>query len=168
MENLEIGKLFKAGKTKYQEGIRFDVTDGGCDLFIYFNNPSNDEIESIKTGNFKTGYYSENNAIFMLFKFGNTPWMDAPYSVHLSKNLTEFQLFDGGQGIALHVYLIDASTGILKAIRLIGLKTRFSIQLIEAIEKQKKMTFDGYDLNINSIMTKYSTKDLVKYGKMMI
>lgn len=168
MEKLEVGKLFKQGKTRYTEGVRFDITDGGCNLYVFFSNPTGEEIENIKKGNFKTGFYTENNAIFMLFKFGNLAWMDAPYSVHLSKNLTNFQLFDGGQGLALNVYLIDATTGILKAIRLIGLKTRFSIQLIDAVEKQKNMSFEGYDININSIMTKYSTKDLVKYGTIMI
>lgn len=168
MEKLEVGKLFREGCTRCQEGIRFDINDAGCDLYIYFSNPSNEEIQDIKDGKFKAGYYTEDNAIFMLFKFGNLTWMDAPYSIHLSKNLTNFQLFDGGQGLALHVYFIDANTGILKVMRLIGLKTRFSIQLIEAVEKQKKMPYQDYQYNINSIMAKYSTKDLVKYGKMMI
>lgn len=168
MQEVEVGKLFKDDVTRYQEGVRFDINDAGCDLFIYYKYPSESEINSIKSGNFKTGFYAEKNAIFMLFKFGSLQWMDAPYSVHLSKNLTRFELFDGGQGLALHIYLIDAATGVLKAIRLIGLKTNFSIQLIEAVEKQKEMSFEGYDININNIMNKYPTKKLVEYGRMMI
>lgn len=168
MDKIEVGQLFKKDVTKYPEGARFDITDGGCNLCIYFSNPSDSEIKNIKEDRFKAGYYAEENAIFMLFKFGNLPWIDAPYSVHLSKSLTGFQLFDGWEGLALNIYLVDAATGILKAMRLIGLKTRFSIHIIDAVEKQKKMSFENYDINVRSIMSKYSTKDLVKYGTMMM
>ena len=168
MVNLEVGKLFKSDVTKYQEGIKFDINDDGCDLYIFFNNPTQDEIDHIKKGNFKAGYYAQYNVIFMLFKFGNLSWMDAPYSVHLSKNLTEFQLLDGGQGLALHIYFIDAGTGILKVMRLLSFKTRFSIQLIEEVQKQKELPFENYDKNLMYIMNKYTTRDLIKYGTMML
>lgn len=47
MEKLEVGKLFKEGITRYPEGVKFDITDGGCDLLIYFSDPSEKEKEAI-------------------------------------------------------------------------------------------------------------------------
>ena len=167
MQLLEVGKLFKEGATRYQEGCRVDVDDTGINLFLYYNNPTEEEVKDTKGGNFKFGFYKENNAIFMLFKCGDQEWIDSPYSAHLSKNLTKLELADEGKGLALHVYLIDAGTGILKVMRLIGLKTKISQDLIEAIKCQQLMDFKGYDSNIRNVYNKYSTKDLVSMSKIM-
>ncbi|MEG6613779.1 hypothetical protein V6C42_13065 [Pseudoclostridium thermosuccinogenes] len=63
-------------------------------------------------------------------------------------------------------FLVDASTGIIKAMRLIGLGTTFSIQLKKAIEKQKNTAFDEslYDKAITRVYGNYSTNDMIKYA----
>ena len=73
---LEIGKLLKDGVTKYNEGNIFDINDCGCNLIIRFRNPSNNELDSIKSGKIKVGYYINGEAIFMLFKFEGLQWID--------------------------------------------------------------------------------------------
>ena len=44
MQLLEVGKLFKEGVTRYQEGCRVDVDDTGINLFLYYNNPTEKEV----------------------------------------------------------------------------------------------------------------------------
>lgn len=104
------------------------------------------------------------NIIFGVFKFGNLKWMDAPYSVHLSKNLTHLEMPTDGTGLALHVCLFDTTTGVLCANRLIGLSTEISRQLIEMIMEQKQKDFNRkeYDANLKMIYGAYPTKQFVK------
>ena len=47
MRKIEVGQLFEEGKTKYQEGIRFDFDQSGGTLFIMFKNPDEKEIETM-------------------------------------------------------------------------------------------------------------------------
>lgn len=160
---LEVGKLYKEGIYKYQEGIRFDFTNAGADLYIMYNSPTTKEIESIRRGNIEFGIYPSEEVLFMLFKFGNLQWMDAPYSVHLSNQL-ELQEPKDGLGYSLNVVLINASNGIVEVIRLIGLSTKFSIQLKKLIERQRERHFDRdqYALKLQEIYRNYKTSDLVQ------
>lgn len=164
MNILEVGKLFNEDITKYKEGCVFDINDSSCNLIIRFITPSNNEVNAIKQGRFKCWYYTEKEAIFMLFKLEGIEWMDSPYSVELSKNLTKIQEINNGQGLALNIYLIDANTGILKAMRLVGLPTAFSRKLRAVIERQRSMPFENYYQTINEVYRKYTTKKLVEYA----
>jgi len=158
----EVGKLYKEGVTSYQEGTKFDFTKSGAILELFFERPSEKEIEDVKAGRFEMGFYEKEDLIFMLFKFGNGPYMDAPYSVHLSEPF-EFMKIEPGFGFGLTILLIDSSTGILKAVRYVSLSTDFSQRFKLAVERQKKMSFnkDLYLLKIQSVFNNYSTKDLV-------
>lgn len=51
--------------------------------------------------------------------------------------------------------------------RLVGLNTRLTKGLIEAVNKQKEMDYDDYAKNVNSIFRTYRTKDLVNRAAMI-
>jgi len=163
MQKLEVGQLLQEGKTKYQEGVIFDFQQAGPLLYLFFNSPTETEIESIKKGEFEIGFYQKDEVIFIMAKFQGMPWMDAPYSVHLSQPF-EFQEITEGKGFGLTTLLVDANTGILKAIRYSGLSTEFSRKLRIAIENQKNISWDerSYNQKIDMIYDNYSTDDLVR------
>lgn len=162
MFKYEVGKLYKDNVTRYAEGTKFDFTQSGAVLELYFERPSNKEIEDVKSGKFELGFYEKEDILFMLFKFGTGSYLDTPYSVHLSQPF-QFMDLDPGFGFGLSIFLIDASTGILKAIRYVGLSNDFSQRFKKAVERQKRSSFDVtlYDQKVQSVYTNYSTKDLV-------
>lgn len=104
--------------------------------------------------------------IFLLSKFGNLPWMDAPFHVALARNLTHLQNIEEGQGYGLNSMLIDSSKGEILALRYIGLGTKFSRELKKQIELQDKDDFDAYeyDLKLLRIYNTYPTRDMVNYS----
>lgn len=163
MKSFEVGKLFEENKTHYQEGVKFDFTQSGPVLFLFFNRPTQKEIESIKTGKFEYGMYVKDEVIFLLFKFQGLEWIDTPYTVHLSKQF-EFEEVERGKGFALNIFLIDAATGILEVIRLCGLSTKFSIEFQNAVQNQCNTSFDKitYEKKINMVYGNYATSDLVQ------
>lgn len=168
IRHLEVGQLFEPGKTRYQECIKFECTQSGPMLLMFFDQPSNKEVDYIKSGKFQTKFYEYEEVIFMLFKFGSLSWIDAPYSVHLSQPF-EFaeELEQENIGLGLQIYLIDATTGILKAMRLIGLGHDYSLKLRDAILKQKGKAFDldAYDFKISEIYKRYNTDQLADFAR---
>lgn len=160
----EVGKLFDENKTTYQEGCKIDVTDSGIILMVYYSAPTLEEVNNFKNGDFQFDLTMIDDIIFFIAQFGNEK-MDIPYTVHLSKNLTNLDsIKNENNKMLLTVYFIDAKTGILKVLRAIGISSGFYNTLLENIKKQKYTEFNinDYDRNLQTIYRKYSTKDLLK------
>lgn len=159
----EVGKLLQEGKTKYEEGCRFDFLPDGPVFMIFYKSPVEKEIWDITKGLMSVGMYITDDVLLMLFKFGNQNWIDSPYNINLSKPF-EFNEVEDGMGFGLNIFLVDASTGILKGMRLVGWSTKFSKLFKDTVLKQKESSFDktDYGKNINNIYANYKTSELVK------
>lgn len=164
MRKLEVGKLFEEGKTKYPEGCKFDFNNSGGSLFIFFNNPTEEEIKEITKGKSKIGITTKNNIIFMMFKLGSLEVMDCPYNKYLSQDF-DLEALDVGAGYSITIYLIDASNGILKGIRLISMTTKFSVIFKKEIKNQNEI--NNYQMVLNNIYNNYTTKQLWQYAEIM-
>lgn len=168
LRHLEVGQLFEPGRTHYEEGVKFEFTQGGPILLIFFDRPTEKEVESIRSGKFIMKFYDTDNIIFMLFKFRSLNWIDAPYNIHLSPPF-EFatELEQENLGFGLQIFLIDATTGILKVMRYVGLGHEFSIRLRDAILDQKSKPFDNgiYNFKINDVYKRYRPEDLAEFAR---
>ena len=162
--NLKVGAIYpmEIGKA---EGVMVDVDDSGIYVKVRFCSPTSEELKQFDSGKpFQMKLLKLRNIIFPLFKFGNLNWMDAPYSVHLSRNLTHLEVPEEGIGMAMTIVLFDTRTGMLCKNRLIGLSTDMTKKLIKMIQEQKEKPFNKmeYDRNLRDIYAGYSTKKLVK------
>ena len=167
-EKIQVGKLYREGQTKYNEGVLFNVTNTGLQLEIYFNNPTESEISNFKSKSpYKFGLFKRNGILFFLSKFGDLNWMDAPYSVGLCPDIDSISLRElpPGAGYSLCVCLIDAATGILLSSKLIGLQHRFSQIFKMEFDKQKKLgkvdRLENFN-TLNKIFETYSSSDMAK------
>ena len=152
----------------HNEGAYFDIDDSGAILMIFFNKPTQNEVEQFQAGhNFEIRFTNIKNIMMITAKIGTLNWMDAPYSPHLSKNLTKFQFPNEGQGLSLTLMLIDVYSGKIEHIRLIGLSEKFSKKMIGNILELKMSEFNQneYMTNLNSVFARYATKDIVKMSR---
>jgi len=163
---IEVGKPLFPGR-RWPEGVIFEYTESGPMLILAFNNPTPKEIECAKTGQIEMGYYEYKSVIFICVKIqGCGDWMDAPFSIRLYEN----KIFDwsdpvdDGKGLGIQIIMLDALTGIVKSIRLIGATTEFSRGLRKAIMRQYEQEFNEaeYHRQINEIYRNYSSSDLAK------
>lgn len=164
MYKYEVGQVVENFKY-HAEGTQFDLADDGATMIVFFNQPTNDEIEQFKEGkNFEIRFVELKDAIMITTKIGNLNWMDAPYTPHLSKNLTRFQFPNENEGLGLTLMLVDAVTGEIKHMKLLGLSERFTKKLYGTIMELKVKEFDKnrYIAALNSIFTSYDTKQIVK------
>ncbi|MBB2184627.1 hypothetical protein H0486_17285 [Lachnospiraceae bacterium MD1] len=165
MNELAVGTRYPKYQN-YSDDIRFDVADDGANLIISYNNPTVEEKNWFCSGKpLQVRFITLHDVIYLLFKFDNSPWMDAPYSPHLSINMTQKISIDSNTtGLSLTIFLFDSSTGELQHIRLVGLGNQLSKTLIKEIYSIKKKPFNrgSYDDSIRRTYARYTTEDMVK------
>ena len=152
----------------HSEGVQFDISDDGATMLVFFQKPTAKEIEQFKPGkNFEIRFTELYGVIMITIKVGNLNWMDAPYTPHLSQNLTKFHLPNENQGLGLTLILIDAITGEIKNIRLLGLSERFTKRLFGVVMEHKIKLFseEEYGNSLNKIFATYQTNQIVKISK---
>ena len=162
----EVGKRYPELRTGVDR-VQFDIDDSTAVLVVNYNNPSEKELKAFEsTNSFEIRAITLDGVSYILVKMGGLEWVDAPYTPHLSLDLTHLPNLedDENMGLALLIFLIDSSTGELCKIRLIGLGNRFSKLLINDVKELSQMSFDStlYHMSINNTYSKYATPALVK------
>lgn len=168
-----VGQLYLAGRTSWPERTEYNYRGNDHELRIFLASPTAGEIEGISGAPAEFALAVEGSALFLLSQFGDgtpglgMPWSDTPYSWWLVL-AHERQLPNPEPGseerILLHVLLIDATTGILKAMRALTFSPEFSRALINTIRRQARTSFDkvSHDNDINLAYHRYpSTQDMV-------
>lgn len=155
-------ELYEAGKRAFPpgpDGVRFALTDGGGVLVIQMSAPTAAERRAFKRG-LSIRFAVVDQIIFLLVRMGTMQWMDAPYYRGLSRHLTQVELPEEGQGLAIHAMLVDGATGVLQAQKLIGLDTDTSRKLMAAAMVQP--VIPDYDARLARVYSAYSTDDLLE------
>jgi len=171
LKQFSVGNLFQKGVTKYPEGARFNLDRSGATLTITMDHPSSQETQDIKKGTFCAEVVEIDDVIYFLCRFGtNVPWMDCPFTPHLmaDKECNLEDIYETSiSEIGLTVFLIDASTGILKAGRRMGLTHELSVTFKEMLDylKAKPFSVEEYDRSITRTYSAYSTEQLLQLAR---
>lgn len=167
MHKLEVGQLYNPSRTSWPETVQYNFYANGHDLQLFFAGLTEMEIEEVQTGECEFALDVESGIIFFLCRFGSQPWSDAPYTWHRvpeeQRVLPEPEATSDSRAL-LQVLLIDASTGILKAIRAVSLSPQFTRALHRAIREQSMAVFnqEKYDADLAILYGRLSTKELLK------
>ena len=166
MYNFSVGQTVESFKNHPEVPV-FDVADGRAVLVAFFRYPSANEVEQFQNGkNFEIRFTELGGIIMVSVKVGTLKWMDMPYTPHLSENLTNFQVPSYG-GLALTLVLVDAITGEIKSIRLLGLSKNFTQRLLDTAKAKKQEMFDigKYKEAVSMINSRYTTKEIVNLSR---
>ena len=139
------------------DGMLFDMMDGGGTLIVRMCRPSQHEINDFKT-RLHLRFRVVDGIIFILIQIGDD-WSDAPYYRKFSSGLTHLPSVPDGAGLSTHAIMSDGNTGTVVAQKLISFSTNGSRALIKAISEQPEIP-DYYD-RVTKAMYMYSTADLV-------
>jgi len=114
---------------------------------MFLPGPTRDEIDAIKRGSCRFGLMVVELVIFFLYDFGGKIDGDATYTIHAVPVTEQVppSTINPGQQALLHVILIDATTGIIKALRVVSLSANMSAALHGAINNQIN---DPFEFNI--------------------
>jgi hypothetical protein len=141
-----------------EDVVVFDIDNAGALLLIKYNRPRAKEKSDVKSGVAQFKIAKLDGILFFLCRFGTGNWMDAPYHPDFSRYTLPVP--GEGEGLLLHVMLIDSSTGVLAAQRAIGLSTEFSAALLQTAAGLPP-SGDDYMLRIKRIYAERKTNDLL-------
>lgn len=168
MHAFEVGKPYIEGKTRWEEAADYNFRGGEHELRLFFNNPNPQEVEMIRFGLSRFALAVTGPVIWLAFKFGDLPWSDASFSIHLvpeAERQPPPPLTREQQRALLNVILVDAATGIVKVLRAVSFSPSFSNALHKAIRAQWEAGWPGtdvYDQNLTRIMSAYNSGDIAR------
>lgn len=151
----------------HKEEIIFDIDDSGATIRVFYSKPTAKEKKNFGSGStFQVRFVKMNSVLMMLFRFGILPWMDAPYTPHLSANLTVIPVPEDGQGLSCTIMLFNSVNGKLEELRFVSFPEETTKELLKTISDMKKESFDRlkYFMELNDIYHRFETEDLLKFS----
>lgn len=152
LNKYEVGRPYSDTRRRWPEGVDFNYRDGAHELRLFWRSPSAAEIQGVKTGRAEFAITPWMDTILFLFRFnGACDWSDQPYSWHLTEAGVGPQEIpppldspdDAAFRQILNVILVDADTGIIKALRAVTFSPEFTRVLHKAIREQAERPFPG-------------------------
>ena len=132
-------------------------------LAYFYENPSFEEINCMKSGKCEFAVTEKQDILFFLSKVGKMPWADVAFSSHLI--IDEFtHVPPEGYGYPVTVMMVDRSTNIIKTMRTIAVSSKFSKELKNILDRNKALNIDDaeYRKRTAEVHSRYSTLDLLK------
>jgi len=142
MQIVAIGKPLFEARRELPEAVEYNYQSGDHTLLLSMKNLHPKEIEAVRASEAEFGLYRENGIVFLLYRFGVVlPWSDSAFSwwnvAEEDRRIPAPQM-NPAERILLKIILVEASTGIVKAIRVTTLSPFFSEKLHEAIRLQAR------------------------------
>lgn len=166
-----VGQPYMAGRAAWPEASEYNWRGGAHELRLFWRTPSDREVESVRRGEAQFAFAVDGPILFFLYRFGDgaMDWSDAPYSAHMvpPEQRQDPPDLAPGQGMLLTTILVDAGTGLVRAIRATSMGPHFSRELHAAIRRQMADPFDQgtYDRHLERVYARSSTRDLLKQAR---
>lgn len=165
----QVGQLYHPGRTSWAEAVTYNFRDGEHELLFFLADPTRRELDSIRGGPAEFAVTEVEDLLFLLFQFSpGIPWSDAPYEywVNPPENRTvpiaPEEMSEQTRAL-LNVFLVDARTGILLAIRAISLPLDVTRALHGVIRRQvQRGALPDYDARLARVMGRHTTDDLLR------
>lgn len=166
MNQITVGEKW-TGAIAHADGVYFNADGAGYTLLSFFDKPDEEEIRSLSAGApFEIRFEVFRQVLVLTIKAGTLEVMDAYFAPQLAPNVSVLiRPQEGGtEGSALTSILVDRRSGIVKALRVIGLGNRFSCDLYDTIQEQLQRPFSTGDYfgKIDQIQMTYSSDQLFK------
>ena len=128
------------------------ILNSGAPMLIFNFSLSAKNIAAFQRGVSSFGLFAEKNLLFFLFKIeGFLDWSDLAFTIHL----TQDEKIEDHEGyLPFNLVLVESSTSIIKALRMVTVSPTFRSVIVKAIERQNNEPFNVIDY-YNSIQVIY-------------
>ncbi|AFM27766.1 hypothetical protein [Desulfomonile tiedjei] len=146
MQRIRVGQPFHPGVTGYEEAIHYNYTTGGHTLILSTKNPDLSLIYDIRKGPATLALGLDEEVLFFFGRFGDQSWQKAHYNWWINPPIMRPDPMDDfhnlKDGVSLNVGLINASNGLVAALRSVKISGDFSRCLLGSVEQQIRHPFD--------------------------
>lgn len=167
MYRYEVGKLYNANRTRWEETAEYNYRANIHEIRLFFRSPKPSEVQAAKQGEANFALVVQQDMILLVFRYGSIPWSDASYTIHRvpeNERTLPPEMINEQERAQITLFLINADTGILLAIRQTSLSHDFTVALHQAIREQAARPFDQvlFDRQLRMLYSKYNSSALLK------
>jgi len=163
MPSPEVGQPYVVGRTSWPEGAEYDYCGGEHELAVFLGSPKAREAEAVRRGKYQFALVMGPSVFFLMYRFGKAiKWSHGPCSWELASGERQ-RAAPGAMKTAmqapLRVVLVDAQTGLVRALRTVTLPPGFACHLVEALRYLMPLaTRADYDAAIADMKRLYPTR----------
>lgn len=156
-----VGDPYHPTRRSWPELAQYQYRGGGHELVLFLRQPTSREVRAARQGLASFAFYADQDLLVLLYAFGDgLPWSDAPYSWHLVPKSERVLPPEtrGEERALLSLVLVDATTGIIRALRVVTLTPTFTRLFHDAIREQAARPWPGaaaYDAELAALYQRY-------------
>lgn len=161
-----VSQRYHPDRASWPDGVtQYNYRSGGHELILFLARPRSTEVQTVKRGNTEFALVTQDDLLLLLYRFDKNgdglPWGDAPYSWHLvpadQRDLPSEPETPERRDL-LHVLLVDAADGLIRAIRVVTLSPSFTAVLRGSIREQAARPWPGdaaYDRQLQALYQRF-------------
>ena len=161
MDTYQVGKLFP--HEQYCTGREMNVaipTDGFFHILMSLKKIARKEKKLFTTGKITAYLFEQRDIPFLIIDFGEGFSFDISFDTSKFDDETR-RVWMESETNAIAIFLVEATTGILEGIQLIGVG--FAPELREICARQQGQT--GIEERVRLIHSAFTTKDMMRYAR---
>jgi len=139
---------FIPGVTTLTEETIYNYTAGSHTLTLCVSNPTRGQIDAVQKQEAVFALLLREQTLFILTQFGGLTWQASHYNWWINPPIMRpdpwLDLYTLNQGISVSVCLVNASNGILEALRAVTLSLEFSRAFLDQVFAQTIYPFDPW------------------------
>lgn len=166
MYSYKVGGYFYGQPRPMVEGCTLNYDASGPMLVVSLRGMTDKEAEKVRRGKMEFALFEKDKILFFLVKIpGVLEWSDAPFHIGLYSDGRQVPNdIPDGSGWGLTVIGVESRTGQIKALRLIGLGTEISKEMIRIINSQEETSQVEHHNRIAKIYREYDCDRMVKHA----
>jgi hypothetical protein len=148
-----------------------NITGQSFDIICWANNLRSKEVQAWKRGTLRYGVYVRGSIPFFLLYFPDLKWsLDVSINILAEKEKERpYQDYLDGAGNAVHLFLVDAATNNIKAMRMIGIEHDLADNARTACRDQLTVysSSDMLNQHLGHILDQVSTDRMIQAVSMV-
>ncbi|MFG1995233.1 hypothetical protein ACGFJ7_35190 [Actinoplanes sp. NPDC048988] len=131
-----VGDLFDPDRTSWPQGPHLWLdADGDTRLAIFLTNPSRPEISAVESGIARFAWTEQGVNGFLLFKYGDSPWNDAPFNTQRLGAPFGGRPMPRGTHSRTFTFLVHADSGRIAAMRMFTWPAYFHNHVVNSVHR---------------------------------
>jgi hypothetical protein len=153
MHALQVGRPYHPARQSWPQGADYNYQaaadgHGAHELRIFLAAPTAKEIEAMRNGPVEFGFFAEPEGLFIVTRFSSSLSFDCSYQWHRLEEADRvppppFEETSPALRALLTIILVDAATGIVRALRAVSYSPEFTRSLHRAIADQVAGPYDA-------------------------
>jgi hypothetical protein len=158
-----VGEVYSPEHARYDEGARYAYTGGAHELILFWNSPTQAEVEGFRMQPMEVALFTHGPAAFLLYKIKDVcEWSDVAFNVHLVPEVQrELPNEIAGDRARFKMILVDADDGVIRAKRIVSLDKVMTQAMKHTMHEQFAGAFNRfiYDAAVQEVYGRYADSD---------